>query len=307
MTDIIIIGGGPAGLSAAIYARRALLRVLVAEKDYMGTGQIAASDKVDNYPGLPGISGYDLGEKLHSHAEALGAKFICDEAVKLTRTDRLWEVSFKSGKVLSAGALIFAAGTSRRTLGVKGDKLRGVSYCAVCDGAFYENKPVAVAGGGDTALSDALYLSETSSKVYLIHRRNEFRGSRYLQEQVKAKKNIEKLMDTVITEVKGNESVTAVSIASSDGERDIQVSGIFCAYGSVPNSSILKGICELDPNGFVKAGEDGITTAEGIYAAGDVRTTPLRQAVTAAADGANAAISAEKLLRAEARSLEIRG
>lgn len=296
MYDIIIIGSGPAGLTAAIYGRRAMLSVLTAEKDYMGTGQIAVTECVENYPGLYGISGYDLGEKFREQAKELGADFYSDEVVKLEKSDNNWTVCFKNGTTQNAKALIYAAGTSYRHLGVKGDDKQRISYCAVCDGFFYKDKTTAVIGGGDTALGDALYLSKFASTVYLIHRRNEFRANKSLQKKVSETENIIPIMNAQITEVIGNENAEGIIYSRDGAVKQLSVDGIFCAVGSIPNTQLLEGICRLDENGYVIAGEDGITSCEGLFAAGDVRTTTLRQVITAAADGANAAVSAEKYI-----------
>lgn len=296
MYDTIIIGSGPAGLTAAIYARRAQLSAVVVEKDYMSTGQISASEHVDNYPGLPGVSGFDLGEKFRAHAKELGVEFLQANVTKIERDGNDWSAVLSDGSSQSARTVIYAAGTSYRRLGVPGCEKRRVSYCAVCDGAFYKGKTVAVIGGGDTALGDALYLSKFAETVYLVHRRNEFRANKSLQRRVLKSANIKPIMNAVLSEITGDEKADGI-IYTQDGEsKRLPVDGIFSAIGSIPNSRLLDGICNLDANGYVIAGEDCITSAPGIFAAGDVRTTPLRQVITAAADGANAAISAEKFI-----------
>lgn len=293
MYDVIIIGSGPAGLTAAIYAKRALLNVLVTEKNYMGTGQISVTERVENFPGLYGLSGYDLGEKFREHAEAVGAEFYEGEVVGLKKENSVWTVAFKDGESKSAKAVIYAAGMSYRHLGVKGDDKQRISYCAVCDGFFYKDKTVAVVGGGDTALGDALYLSKLAKKVYIIHRRDEFRANRSLQKKVSEAENIIPVMNAVISEVIGDKNAEGVNFVQNGENKSLSADGIFCAVGSIPNTQILKGICKLDSGGYIVAGEDGITSASGLFAAGDVRTTPLRQVVKAAADGANALTSAE--------------
>lgn len=297
--DIVIIGSGPAGLSAAIYAARAQLKAIVAEKEYMGTGQIAESERVDNYPGLFGENGFDLGEKFRSHAEALGAEFYEGEAAEITADDSGYTVHFTDGSSLKARAIIYAAGAFHRRLGIKGEDEfsgRGVSWCAVCDGAFYKDKTVAVVGGGDTALGDALLLSKIAKKVYLIHRRQELRANRSLQEKVKNTQNIELVLGAVPKEITGEKSVRGIVIEQTGSERIIDADGVFIAIGSDPNTAILRGLADLDENGYVIAGEDGMTSAKGIFAAGDVRTKGLRQVVTAASDGANCVNSAEEYL-----------
>ena len=300
MYDVIIIGSGPAGLSAAIYAQRAMLKAVVIEKEFMGTGQIAESSRVDNYPGLYGESGYDLGEKFRSHAEASGAEFIEAEVTEIIPESGNYVLKLSDGKLLETKTVIYAAGTYRRRLNIKGEQefsARGISYCAVCDGAFYAGKSVAVIGGGDTALSDALYLSEMCERVYIIHRRDSFRGSEALQERVKKTPNIELVLNAVPTEFFGDKLLSGVKYIQSGKEKTLNVSGSFTAIGSVRNTELLKGIAELDNIGYIIAGEDGITSAGGIFAAGDVRTKKLRQVVTAASDGANCVESVRNYLQ----------
>ena len=297
MYDIIIIGSGPAGLAAAIYAGRAQLKAVVAEKDYMGSGQIAASERVDNYPGLLGIGGYELGEKFRQHAEQLGAEFFEGEASGINKSGGIFEVDFKDGKKLSGKSIIYAAGTSYRRLDVKGSELLGVSYCAACDGAFYKDKTVAVVGGGDTALGDAVYLANIAKKVYIIHRREEFRANMTLQDSAFNNPKIEVIRNAVPAEIIGEKRVEAIEIIRSGEKIRLDADGIFVAIGSVPNTQILNGIVDLDGSGYIIAGENGITSAKGIFAAGDVRTKTLRQVVTAAADGAACVQSAENYLR----------
>lgn len=296
MYDILIIGSGPAGLSAAIYGKRAQLSLAVIEKDYMSTGQIAVTDRVDNYPGLFGISGYDLGEKFRSHAESLGAEFLDAEVVSIEKDGADWRVNFADGDSRTARAIIYAAGASHRRLDVPGGDKERISYCAVCDGFFYKDKTVAVIGGGDTALGDALYLSKLAKTVYLVHRRDEFRGNKTLQKQVGETANIVPVLGAVLTEVTGESKADGINYTQNGAEKHLDVDGVFAAIGSVPGTAPLKGVCELDKSGYAVAGEDCVTSAPGIFAAGDVRTTPLRQVITAAADGANAVNSAEKYL-----------
>lgn len=301
MYDIIIVGSGPAGLSAAVYASRAQLKAVVVEKDYAGTGQIAVSEQVDNYLGLPGISGYELGEKFRSHAERFGAEFYEGEIEKIVPTENGYAAEFSDGKILEGKTVIYAAGTSYRRLDAAGGELQGVSYCAVCDGMFYKDKVVAVAGGGDTALGDAVYLSKIAKTVYLIHRRDRFRANKALQEKVRNTENIRLVTNSVITEIIGEKRVEALSVMQSGEEKRLDVSGVFVAVGSIPNTAPLNGLCRLDGSGYICADEDGITSAKGIFAAGDVRTKSLRQVVTAVADGASCVLSAERYLNGEER------
>lgn len=296
MYDSIIIGSGPAGLTAAIYLKRASLDVLVCEKDYMGFGAMSVSDKIDNFPGLLGINGYDLGEKFRNHADSLGAKFLTAKVISLKKENNIWRISFENHEDILSKTVVYAAGTSYRKLDVKGNDLRGISYCAVCDGAFYKDKTVAVIGAGDSAFGDALYLSKFAKKIYIIARRNVFRANASLQENVRAKENIEIITNSFVTEIKGEKKVSAVIL---NEQRELDVDGIFLAIGNTPNTEALRDIVNLDENGYIVAGEDTKTSVKGLFAAGDVRTTPLRQIITAAADGANAAYSAEEYIREE--------
>lgn len=299
MYDTLIIGSGPAGLSAAIYAKRAALKAAVIEKNYMGTGQIAESERVDNYPGLYGENGFDLGEKFRNHAKALGAEFIEGEVNEISPGNKGYRVTLSDGEELLTKTIVYAAGTVRRRLGIEGEERlygKGVSACAVCDGAFYKGKIAAVIGGGDTALGDAVFLSRIAEKVYLIHRRDAFRANKVLQEQVRKAENIELILNAVPTEIMGEKRVEALKVNKGGEEKILPLNGVFVAVGSVPASSLLKGLVKLSPEGYIAAGEDCTTSAAGIFAAGDIRTKPLRQVVTAAADGANSILSVEQYL-----------
>lgn len=317
MYDIIIIGSGPAGLSAAIYAKRANLNVAVVEKEYEGTGQIAESGNVNNYLGLPNINGYDLGEKFREHAVSLDVEFIEKEAVEIEAVQNdecaaesaIYRVKFDDDTIAEARAIIYTAGAYPRKAGVPGEDEytgKGVSYCAICDGAFYKGKTVGVLGGGDTALDDALYLSDICEKVYLVHRRDSFRGAQSTVELLKQKENVELVLNETVTEIYGEKKPTGIKLKSG---RELALDGVFVAYGSVPQSKLIKNLVQLDERGYVVAGEDGITYAAtkkddadrsvqpGLYVAGDVRTKTLRQVVTAVSDGANAATTAAEYLR----------
>lgn len=299
MLDTIIIGSGPAGLTAAIYAQRAQLRAVVVEKEYGGTGQIAQSDCVDNYPGLPGENGYDLGEKFRSHAQALGASFLEAEVTGLRRDADGWTVLLARSDPLCGKTVVYAAGASHRTLGIPGEAEltgSGVSYCAVCDGAFYADRTVAVVGGGDTALSEALFLSRIAKTVYLVHRRDQFRGNASLQAQVRETANIKPVLEAQPVEVLGDGMVTGLAVRQDGIVKTLPADGIFVAAGLTPNTALLNGIAALDGKGYVLAGEDGRTSAAGLFAAGDVRAKPLRQVVTAASDGACCIASVQRYL-----------
>lgn len=295
MYDVIILGSGPAGLSAAVYASRAGLSFAVIEKEYMGTGQIAYTEQVDNYLGYYGIDGFSLGEKFREHAEALGTEFIEGEVTELSHNDIGWKVILSDGNSIESKAVIYALGASPKKLGIAGEDEfagRGVSYCALCDGAFFEGKTVVVIGGGDTALGDALYLSKTAEKVYIVHRRNEFRANASLVKKAAETANIEFIFEAVPLEFIGAESITGVKLNRNGTEIVMSTDGVFVAVGSLPNTAILSGVAELDERGYVIADESGITSAEGFFAAGDVRTKAVRQVITAAADGANSVVSA---------------
>ena len=299
MYDIVIIGSGPAGLSAAIYSQRAGLKAVVIEKNYMGTGQISESERVDNYPGLFGENGFELGAKFRAHAESLGAQFIESEVVKISRDGADFKVLLENGNTLNSHTVIYAVGTERRKLGVEGENEflgRGVSYCAVCDGAFYKNKIAAVAGGGDTALGDAALLSKFAEKVYLIHRRDKFRANKTLQEKIKNLPNVEILLNAQIEKINGGAKADSITVLQNGETREIKTDGVFVAVGSVPNTAVVKDLVETDANGYIVADESGVTSMQGLFAAGDVRTKSLRQVVPAVSDGANCVLSAEQYL-----------
>ncbi len=292
MTDVLIIGSGPAGMSAAIYAKRANLNVLIVEKEYEGTGQMAESSRIDNYPGFYGINGYELGEKIREHAEALGIKFLEAEVTGIQKTEESFDITLESGEVQSSKTVIYTAGAAHRKLAVPGSEKfenRGISYCASCDGAFYHGKDVAVIGGGNSALDDALLLSEICNKVYLIHRRAEFRGDASTLAKLEQKENVEIIRNAKVQEITGNGKAEILLL---DTGTALNIQGVFVAIGMIPQTEAVKSLVALDESGYIKAGEDGVTSVPGFFVAGDVRTKELRQIITAAADGANAANSA---------------
>lgn len=292
MTDVLIIGSGPAGMTAAIYAKRANLNVLIVEKEYEGTGQMAESSRIDNYPGFYGINGYELGEKIREHAESLEVEFLEDEATVFESNENGFLVTLESGTKLETKTVIYTAGASHRKLNVSGSEAfenKGISYCAACDGAFYKDKEAAVIGGGNSALDDALLLSDICKKVYLIHRRNEFRGNRSTLARLEKKENVEIIRNANVKEITGTKKVENILL---DTGKSLDVQGVFVAVGMIPQTESLKDFVELDKSGYIKSDEDGITSKAGFFAAGDVRTKKLRQIITAAADGANAADSA---------------
>ena len=301
MYDLIIIGSGPAGLAAAVYAQRAKLDTLVVEKAMVSGGQVLTTYEVDNYPGLPGIGGYDLGIKFREHADRLGARFVEDEVLNIQDGGKgAIKGVVCQGNTYEARSLILATGAVHRKLGVPGEEElagAGVSYCATCDGAFFRNKVTAVIGGGDVAVEDAIFLARMCSKVYLIHRRNELRAAKSLQENLLSLDNVEVIWDTVADSINGDGMVKSLSLTNvkNGQKRELDVQGVFIAVGITPESRAFEGLVDMD-HGYIRAGEDTVTSAPGIFAAGDVRTKPLRQIITAAADGANAITSVERYL-----------
>lgn len=311
--DIIIIGAGPAGMTAAIYARRAELKVLLIEKNYMGGGQIINTYEIDNYPGLPGLSGMELATKMSEHVDRYETERVQADITGLELSGDIKKVKTEQGSY-EGRAVILATGNSPSRLKVKGEEElagMGVSYCATCDGAFFRNRTVAVVGGGDVAVEDAIFLARGCKKVYIIHRRDELRAAKTLQTALFACENVEPVWNSVVKEIVGGDMVEKVVISNvKDGtESELEVNGIFIAVGNVPNSSYIIGRQDkndlkdgellLDAKGYVIAGEDCATNIPGVYAVGDVRSKALRQVVTAVADGANAVYAAEKYLVSE--------
>ncbi|MBR3468095.1 MAG: FAD-dependent oxidoreductase [Lachnospiraceae bacterium] len=301
MFDLIIIGSGPAGLSAAVYAKRAGLDLLVLEKSPMSGGQILNTYEVDNYLGLPGINGFDMGMQFRAHADKLGVTFQTAEVTGLAKEGDAWKVQ-TTKEALETKSVILATGAHHALLGAPGEERltgMGVSYCATCDGAFFRGRTVAVVGGGDVALEDAIYLARTSKKVYLIHRRDELRGTMTLQKELMAKENVEILYSHVVKEICGETAVEKLVLqdVKSGEEKDLPLNGVFIAVGIHPDSELVKGLADMDAGGYVIADETGATSAPGLFVAGDVRKKPLRQVVTAVADGANAATSVSSYLQ----------
>ncbi|MDL2253126.1 FAD-dependent oxidoreductase [Ruminococcaceae bacterium OttesenSCG-928-I18] len=301
MTDIIIVGAGPAGLTAAIYAARAGMQVVVFDKSVYG-GQVSLTSEVDNYPGVQGLAGADFATNLYTHAVSQGAEVRFEEVTDVDITAKVKTVTTSTGKYESK-ALIFAGGASRKKLGVPGEETfmgHGVSFCATCDAAFFREKTVAIVGGGDTALSDALFLANNCEKIYLIHRRGSFRAAHAEQEAVRARENIEVLYSTTVERIEGIDRVERIIVNTPEGNKTLAVSGIFIAIGLEPETSLFKGHLPLNEKGYVLAQEDCSTPFEGVWVAGDLREKPLRQIVTAAADGAVAAVAASEYLNAGA-------
>lgn len=293
--DIIIIGAGVAGMTAAVYARRAGKSVLMIEAEGVG-GQIALSPSVENFPSRKSVSGAELSDDLYTQATELGAKAELDKVLSISDNGAEKTVTTEYAEY-SCKAVIIATGLKHRGLSLPREAElvgNGISYCAVCDGVFYKGKDVAVCGGGSTALSDAIYLSEICNQVTLIHRRTEFRGEVKLVERLREKKNVRFELETVISGYLGEETLTGVSLKSvlNGRESQLKVSGLFLAVGQTPQSEAFSELVELDESGYIKAGEDCRTSRAGVFAAGDCRTKAVRQLTTAAADGSVAAIAA---------------
>ena len=302
MYDIIIIGSGPAGLSAAIYAQRACLDTIVIEKNGISGGQVLNTWEVDNYPGFPGVNGFELSRQFREHANKLGARVVQDEVVQVELSGNVKKVVCEE-ETYEARCVILASGAHHRTLEVPGEEeLRGagVSYCATCDGAFFRGRTVAVVGGGDAALEDAIFLARMCEKVYIVHRRDKLRGAKRLQERLQALENIEFVWNSETVAIEGNAQVEALRLrqTKTGEERRLDVDGVFIAVGIAPESELYAGQLELDEQGYIRADESGQTSVPGVFAAGDVRTKALRQILTAASDGANCVASAERYLQA---------
>ena len=294
MYDILIIGGGPAGLTAATYACRAGKSVLVLEKAAFG-GQITWSPRVENFPGFVSISGNELGDKLLEQAMEQGAEVELEEITALQQADGAWRAVCDSGAFYEGRAVILATGAKPRMLGIRREEElvgSGVGYCAVCDGAFYKGKAVAVNGGGNSALQDALLLSESCSKVYLIHRRDSFRGEQKLVEALQARENVEFVLNAAVTELLGAEELSGVTVEQNGQRREIPVEGLFVAIGHQPDLEAFAPWLKRDKAGYADAGADCLSPTEGLFVAGDCRKKSVRQLTTAAADGAVAALAA---------------
>lgn len=294
MYDLIIIGGGPAGLTAAVYARRAGKSVLVVEKDGFG-GQITQSPRVENFPGFASISGTELADRLLSQAMEQGAEVELEEASELLADGAVKTVVCASGARFEARAVILAVGAKPRKLGLPREEEltgNGVSYCAVCDGAFYRDCAVAVVGGGSSALQDALLLSETCARVFLIHRRDSFRGEAALASALEKRGNVELVMGARVAALRGGETLSGVVVEQAGETRELAVEGLFIAVGGEPDLAAFAPLLALDGAGYADSAEDCRTIAEGVFVAGDCRKKAVRQLTTAVADGAVAALAA---------------
>lgn len=295
--DIIIIGGGPAGLTAGIYAARARMKTLLLEKIACG-GQILTADVIENFPGFPcGTKGPELADLMLKQAEEFGL-VISTRDVKKVSGQAPFIIETAEGDIYKSLSVIIATGARWNALGVPGeDRLsgRGVSYCATCDGPLFKNKDVVVVGGGDTALGDAIFLTRFASKVIVVHRRERLRATQIIQEKAFANKKISFCLRSVITEMIGTNKVEGIKVrdVSTNEEKTIKADGIFVLIGLTPNSDVFKNLIKLDEKGYIISGDDMQTSVEGIFVCGDVRKKPLRQVVTAAGEGATAAVSAE--------------
>ena len=295
MYDVLILGGGPAGLTAALYAKRAGISVLVLEKTIYG-GQVVNTPMVENYPGIQTIAGADLAMALYDQVTSLGVEIRLEEPVSVQLDTNPKAIATARG-LYEGKTVIIANGVKRRKLGCPGEEKfsgRGVSYCATCDGAFFQGAEVAIVGGGNTALEDALFLSNNCAAVHLIHRRDQFRGSPILAEAVKKRQNIHLHLNSVVEEITGEEKVAGARLrdVTTGEETRLELSGVFVAVGLAPDNAAFAGQLALDGAGYIQAGEDCRTNLAGVFAAGDTRTKEVRQIITAAADGAVAALGA---------------
>lgn len=298
--DLMILGAGPAGISAAIYAARAGLHTLWLDKQFAPGGQIINTYEVDNYPGIPGINGMELGEVMADHAKKLGISPVRENVLSIE--DYGAEKILRTKKHEYRGkTLLLACGASHRKLNIPGEEElsgMGVSYCATCDGAFFKDQTAAVIGGGNTAVEDAIFLARICKKVYVVHRRSELRADKILCDRLAECKNVEMVWDSIPVRIEGTDQVSGLLVHGTKNgeERLLETNGVFIAAGILPNTDKIANFVQLDENGYVVAGEDGKTNVPGVFAAGDIRTKNLRQVVTAVADGANAVASVQKYL-----------
>lgn len=301
MYDLIIIGAGPAGMSAAVYAARAELNFIVIEGSMMQGGQVLTTYDVDNYLGLPGIGGFEMGMKFAEHAKKLGVSFVTENVISMDVAGEVKKV-VTDKKEYETKTIIIATGAVHRKAGIPGEAEftgKGVSYCATCDGAFFRNKITAVVGGGDVAVEDAIYLARICEKVYLIHRRDEFRAAKSLVNKAKNTENIELVLDSTVERISGEAKVSTIEVKNkkTGNTAELAVDGVFFAVGMQPVTAFVDKSVQMNEAGYIVAGEDCATNVPGVYAAGDIRTKQLRQIITAAADGANAVTSVEKYIQ----------
>ena len=300
MYDMLIIGSGPAGMGAAIYGVRAGLSLAVLDRSPISGGQVLTTYEVDNYLGLPQISGGEISQKFREHADSLGVNFVTANVTSIEDKKDCKIVHTEEGDY-EAKTLLLATGATHAMLGVKGEMQltgMGVSYCATCDGAFFRKRTVAVVGGGDVAVEDAIFLAGLCSKVYLIHRRDSLRAADSLQKKLMSMENVEILWNCEVKEIQGEDMVEKILVYhyQDDSQSVLEVNGVFIAVGIQPNTELYQGLVEMDERGYVLADESCKTSADGIYAAGDIRKKALRQIITAVADGANAVTSTQNYL-----------
>lgn len=297
--DIVIIGGGPGGMTAGVYGGRAELKTIILEKSFHG-GQMVSTSDIENYPALPETNGIQLSNDMLEHAKKFGAKIDYKGVDSIEVLEDGTKKLVTGGEEILTKTVILSMGSTSRKLGIPNEEKftgRGVGYCAICDGGFYRNKVVAVNGGGDTAVEDALYLSRIASKVYLVHRRDELRANKTLQTRL-FESDVEVVWNSTIKEIQGDDKLNAiVTVDKTDGsERTIELDGLFIAIGGIPTSDLVKNLVDLDPQGYIITNENCETNIPGIFAVGDIRKKSLRQIITAAADGAIAVHSAEKYI-----------
>ncbi len=300
MYDIIVVGAGPAGLTAALYALRANKKVLVFEAKAPG-GQILNASKVENYPGIKCISGFDYANDLYNQVKDLGCEFKFETVIRIDENNVVYTNNPNNDDTYKAKAIILAVGVENRKLNIPGEIEflgKGVSYCATCDGNFYKGKEVAVVGGGNTALEDAVYLSDIASKVYIIHRRDEFKGEDMYLSELKKMPNVEFILNSNVTRINGTDTLESIDITNNDGkETNLKVSGLFVAVGRAPNNEVFTNLVDLNAQGYFES-EDGLHTKQkGVYIAGDARVKTLRQLTTAVSDGSIAATVAIREMR----------
>lgn len=300
MFDLLIIGSGPAGLGAAIYGVRAGLKLAVIDRSPISGGQVLTTYEVDNYLGLPGISGSDMCERFREHADKLGVSFLMAEVESVEDCGEKKIVYTDEGNY-EAKAVILATGATHAMLGLEGEKKlagMGVSYCATCDGAFFKGKTVAVVGGGDVAVEDAIFLAGICEKVCLIHRRGELRAADALQKKLMTLTNVEIVWNSEVIQIQGEDMVEAIAVYNNETKesQELDVKGVFIAVGVIPNTEIFKGLIDMDGKGYILADESCVTSVPGIFAVGDIRKKQLRQIITAVADGANAINSVQAYL-----------
>lgn len=301
MRELVIIGAGPAGLSAALYGARAGLDLVVLESNFMAGGQVLNTYEVDNYLGMPKVNGFDMGMQFKAHTESLGVEVKSCSVEKIERKEDMYTV-YTSEEAIDCKAVLLATGAVSRKLDIPGEDAfrgRGVGYCATCDGAFYRGKVTAVVGGSYQAVEDAIYLSNICEKVYLIHRRDSLRAGAVLEKELQDCTNVEIIWNHIPMEIKGLEQVEGLLIkdVKTEKETSLDVDGVFVAVGTVPTTFLAKDLVEMDEFGYIIAGETGETSLPGFFVAGDIRTKPLRQIITAVADGANAVTAAQNYLK----------